>query len=290
MIQHRRLFYLNSADRASGVDASNFTIQLPNFPVGESFSHVCLLEANIPKSYYMVQAGFNTFTLVELGQNITITLVPANYSATCFRACVTNMLNAASTHGWTYAITWPSPTEPATGKFTYTVTGNAGSQPSIVCTTNLHEALGFNANSSNAFAANTLVSTNVVKLQAEDALYLHSDIVTAVGNDVLQQLYTNGIPDFGMINYKCMDWQTTSKPMSTSTTNIFRFSLTDENNRVMNLNGLNFVMTLMVCNISPLVIPAPPPPPPPPLPMQHHLTTAPAPVSEEEWQDDTEQQ
>lgn len=234
MIQHRRLFYLNSADRVSGVDTSNITIKLPNYPIGEAFSHVCLIEANIPKSYYMVQAGFNTFTLVELGQNIVITLVPGNYSATCFRACVGAMMTAASTHGWTYTMTWPSPTEPATGKFTYTVTGNAGSQPSIVCTTNLFEPLGFNANSSNAFVADKLVSTNVVKLQAEDALYIHSDIVTNIGNDVLQEVYTNGIPDFGIINYKCMDWQSMAKPMSTSASNAYRFSLTDENGRIMN--------------------------------------------------------
>jgi hypothetical protein len=212
MISHRRLFYLSSANRGSGTDASNYTIDLPNFPTGEKFTHVCLLEANIPKSYYMVQAGFNTFTLIENGIPAVVTIPPANYSATCLRTCVGEALTAASLNGWVYTITAPTPTQPATGKFTFIVTGST-SQPSIVCTTNLYEALGFAANSVNTFVGNTITSTNVVKLQSEDALYLHSDIVTDIGNDVLQEIYTSGVPDFGIINYKCMDWQVMAKPM-----------------------------------------------------------------------------
>jgi hypothetical protein len=150
MISHRRLFYLSSANRGSGTDASNYTIDLPNFPTGEKFTHVCLLEANIPKSYYMVQAGFNTFTLIENGIPAVVTIPPANYSATCLRTCVGEALTAASLNGWVYTITAPTPTQPATGKFTFIVTGST-SQPSIVCTTNLYEALGFAANSVNTF-------------------------------------------------------------------------------------------------------------------------------------------
>ena len=120
-------------------------------------------------------------------------------------------LTAASGNGWVYAVTSPSSTQPATGKFTYTVTGNGGLQPSIVTTTNVFEQLGFAANSTNVFGGGTLVSSNVVKLQSEDALYIHSDIVTEVGDDVLQEVYTSGVPDFGVVNYRCSDWQVMAK-------------------------------------------------------------------------------
>src|SRR6185437_15080993 len=248
MIRHRRVFYLNSADRLSGDDASSVTLQV-NIPSHETFTHVLIVEANIPKSYYLVQAGYNTFTIVENTITRTVTLTPANYGATCFRACLTDALNLGAPVGWAYTVTYPASSQPQTGKWTFTVTGNGGSQPSIVTTTNVYEQLGFNANSTNTFIANSLTSTNVIKLQSEDALYIHSDIVTEVGDDTLQEVYTVGIPDFGIINYKCSEWQVMAKPMQSAKSQVYRFTLTDENGRLMNLNGLNWVMTLMVFSI-----------------------------------------
>jgi len=247
MIRHRRVFYLNSANRLGGTDASECTLQI-NIPSHEAFTHVLVVEANIPKSYYLVQAGYNTFTIVENTVPRTITLTPANYGATCFATCLTAALNAGAPAGWAYAVSLPSTMQPQTGKWTFTVAGN-NSQPSIVTTTNLYEQLGLDANSTNSFVANTLVSTNVIKLQSEDALYLHSDIVTEVGDDTLQEIYTVGIPDFGIINYKCTEWAVMAKPIKSMKGNTYRFALTDENGRVMNLNGLNWVMTLMVFSV-----------------------------------------
>src|SRR6185437_735134 len=177
MIRNRRLMYLSSANRISGTDSSNFTIQVP-IPPHETFTHVCLLEANIPKSYYLVQAGYNTFILLEQGIPITITITPANYTATCFKTCLAEALNAASLAGWVYSVGSPSSTQPATGRFTYAVVGpGGGNQPSFVFTTNLYEQLGFNFNSTNTFVGGALTSANVVRFQSEDALYIHSDIV-----------------------------------------------------------------------------------------------------------------
>ena len=91
-----------------------------------------------------------------------------------------------------------------------------------------------------------MTSTNVVRFQAEDALYLHSNMIGAGIDDVLQEIYTAGSPDFSIINYKCLDWQVMAKPITAMKGNVYRFSLTNESNRVMNLNGLNWVATIMV--------------------------------------------
>ena len=247
-IKHRRLFYLDSANRASGVDSGDVKLEV-KIPPHETFTHVCVLDMNIAKSYYMIQANYNTFAISESGVPRIITLTPANYGATCFRVCLTDALNLGAPLGWVYTVTYPTPTQPQTGKWTITVTGNAGVQPSIVTTTHVYEQLGFASNSTNAFVGDSITSTNVIKLQSEDALYLHSDIVTEVGDDILQEIYTVGVPDFGIINYKCSDWQSMAKPMSSMSSNVYRFTLTDENNRPMNLNGQNWVMTLMVCTL-----------------------------------------
>lgn len=249
MYRHKRLFYLNSANRASGIDACNMTLQI-DIPTHEVFTHAVIVEANIPKSYYLIQAGYNFFTLEEMGENLLITIPPGNYSATSFRTVVSTLMTAASAtagHNWTYTISYPTgATVPNTGKFTYSVTGNGANQPSIVTTTNVFEQLGFAANSTNTFVASTLTSTNVVKFVAEDSLYLHSDLISGGGDDVLQEIYTSGIPDFAIISYKSPDLSALSKPLQPQKGNVYRFSLTDENNRTMNLNGLNWTATLLV--------------------------------------------
>lgn len=245
MIKHRRLFYLNSRNKINPTDddsSCSLELKIPSY---EPYTHVCVIDAVIPKSYYLVQAGYNTFTLREGGINATITVPVGNYTATAFRTKVAELMTAGSPFHRTYTITTPSGlTGPTTGKFTYTVTD--GLAPEIICTTNLFEQLGFAPNSTNIFVNNTLTSTNVVKFQLEDSLYIHSDIVTNVGDDILHQVYTNGASDFSSIRYACTEWATFSKPLNIAKSNVYRFVLTNEDGRIMNLNGLNWSMTLML--------------------------------------------
>lgn len=254
MITTSRHFAITSADRISGSDPCNITLMV-DIPTHETYTHVCLLAASIPKSYYLIQAGYNTFTLVELGVQIPIVVTPANYGANCFRVCLAAALNAASLNGWVYSIALPAPTDPQTGKFTYAVVGPAAIQPSFVCTTNIHEQLGFNADSTNTFVDGVLTSTNVISFQSEDSLYIHTDLVTDAGNDILQEIYNSGVPDFAKIKYQCSEWQTAARPLTRTKGNVYRFSLTDENQRLINLNGNNWAMTIAVFSIeTPLML------------------------------------
>src|SRR5665647_775037 len=157
-------------------------------PTHEVFTHVCVVDASIQKSYHLVQAGYNTFTVLENAVPRTIAITPACYSATVFATEVRTRLNTGAPAGWIYGMTKPTAAMPSTGKWTYTVTGSA-TQPSIVTTSNVYEQLGVNANSTYPFVAGALVSTNVMKMQSEDALYIHSDIVTDGVDDILQEIY-----------------------------------------------------------------------------------------------------
>jgi hypothetical protein len=252
-IKHRKLFYINSRNRTDGADASSCSIVL-EIPPHEVFTHVCVIAANIPKSYYLVQAGYNTFTLVEDGTNIVVTIPAGNYNVISFRTSIATFLTA-STHGWVYTCTYPPSSGVQTGKFTFSVAGNAGLQPSFIFTTNVYERFGFSANTTQVFVADSLTSTNVVKFQLEDALYLHSDLITDAGSDILQELYTSGTSDFGIVAYRSNEYQVHSKPIAHGTSNVYRFTITDEDDRVMNLNGLDWVATIMVyCENKPLTI------------------------------------
>ena len=77
-----QIFYINSNNRSSGTN-ENFSYILDidrNF----NYDRVLLLDATIPKSFYNVQTGFNTFTISEDNITRSITLPIGNYNRNSF--------------------------------------------------------------------------------------------------------------------------------------------------------------------------------------------------------------
>ena len=203
-----------------------------------------LLNASIPNSFYLIQDGYNTFTLQEDIISATITIPPGNYSAKVFAAVVCALMTAASHSDWIYSMTLPNQnTEASTGKFTYSVTGNT-SQPSIICSANVNEQLGFAINSINTFVANQIISSTVVNFAPESTLFIHSDIADNGDSDVLQEIYTNNTPTLAVISYQCTAPEYYSKVLQSNQSNTFNFSLTNEKKQLMNLNGVDMQLTL----------------------------------------------
>ncbi len=242
IITKKTIYYIDSHQRTSGTHY-NFTFPIP-FPPNNDYTHVCLLSAVIPKSYYLVQQGYNTFTLRENGIDTTVTVPIGNYSATSFRTVVQGLLNTSSSQGWTYSITYPTISSSAnTGKYTFTCTGG---NPSFIFTNGLYEQFGFDPNSTNTFVAGQLVSKDVIKMQVEDTLYLHSDIGTNGKDDILNEIFIGSSPDYSSIKYQCIDVDAYSKELQTNNSNTYKFWLTNEDDILMDLNGLNIVLTLLV--------------------------------------------
>ena len=250
MISSRRYYYIDSRSRLEGTDSKfSYSIPIPK-DTDAKFTHVAILNAVIPKSYYLVRAGRNTFHIIENGVTSTVTIPAGNYSRRSFQAVLQAQLNLSSSQGWTYAITYPNTsTEADTGKYTYNVTNNGGLQPSFVFTTNVFEQLGFNQNTTYNFAGDTLTSANVIKMQQEDALFIHSDIASNGVDSVLQELYSASTVTFGNVIYNNPDPISNSKQLTTQNNNVYHFSLTDESSELIELNGLNIVFTLMVFTI-----------------------------------------
>lgn len=244
-VANKRIFYINSRNRLSG-DNSAFSYKVDLDP-NEKYTHCCVLNFVCPKTYYLVATGFNTFTMQENVQTATVTVPIGDYSRRIFQGILQTALNTASPNGWTYTVASPTTSQPDTGKYTYTVAGNGGVQPSFIFTTNLYEQLGFDPNTTVTFSADTLESQNVLKFQLEDALYLHSNIATNDGkDDILQEIYANSSSDFSNIQYRCLDVETYSKPIASFNNNVFTFYLSDEDDRKIDLNGLNYNFTLML--------------------------------------------
>lgn len=242
IIESQRLFYVDSHNRLSG-SHSDFNYQF-DFQ-GQNFDYAVVLQATIPKSYYLVQNGQNTFNLQELSSTVTISLPIGNYSRSSFKAQLQTSLNAASPNGWTYTVSIPNTAVTAdTGYYTITVTGNSG-QPSFIIGTYLYEQLGLNPNTTYTFVSNSLTSVNVVNFQLQDSLFIHSDLSNNGIDDVLQEILGVDSPSYGNIVYICPSVEAYEKKLSTNNNNVYHFKLTDEDDNLLDLNGQNIVISLL---------------------------------------------
>lgn len=244
IITSKRIFYADSHNRISGTH-SNFSLQLDY--KNEDYDHCVVLQATIPKSYYLVQSGKNYFTLNENGPQVAIPMPAGNYSRTSFGYQLQYQLNQNSPSGWTYVMSIPNNQQTSdTGLYTWTVSGNSGFQPSFIVGDYLYEQLGFNPNTTNNFVGDTLTSINVVKFQLEDSIFIHSDIATNGNDNVLQEMLGCQNTDFSTITYICPSVEAYAKPITSNNNNIYQFQLTDEDGVEIDLNGQNIVFTLML--------------------------------------------
>jgi len=244
IISDKRIFYVNSRNRVSGTD-SDFTYTFDY--KDKDYDHVVVLQASIPKSYYLVQEGRNTFFLNEDGNQTIVTVPRGNYTRSSFMAQLTTSLNAASYHNWVYIVTIPLlSTTGDTGLYTFSVAGNSGIQPQFIIQIALFEQLGFNENTTYTFTGDQLISVNVIKLQLEDTIYIQSDIASNGVDNILQEVFAMDSPDFGNLIWVCPDIEAYSKQLGTNNSNVYRFYLTDEDGNLINLNGQNMVMTVMM--------------------------------------------
>lgn len=241
----QQTFYINSRNRDSGTDSDfKYSFEIPQ---DNKFTHCAILQCIIPKSYYLVQEGYNTFILSENGDQITITVPIGNYNRSLFRTTIQGLLNISTLHGYTYTVTQPTSTVPDTGKYIFTVTGNMGVQPIFIFTNNnLNEQFGFDEISQNQFIGDVLESVNVVKFQIEDAIFIHSDICSNVNDNVLQAVFLSNNVDYGEVFFQNPDVQSYSKKMVHNTSRSFHFWITDEDGIPIYLNGQNVVFSLMM--------------------------------------------
>lgn len=243
--------YINSRERISGTD-ENFTYNI-QFPEGQDFTHVVILNVLIPKSFYLVQDGplENIFQLDEGGVRVTVIVPIGSYLLSAFKTTVSNLLTAASPHGLIYTLTYPSLSGPDTGKWTYTQ-NNGAIVSSIITNAHFFEPLGFRSNSTNVFSGTTLVSTCVIKLQSEDRLLIHSNICSNGRDDILVSINSTTSINYSSIAWECPAPEYYGHALSSQNNNTYSFSLTDEDGELIQLNGLNLNLTLLLYKKDPI--------------------------------------
>jgi len=215
-------------------------------PPGNDFTHACVLDVSIPKSFYLIDTPNNTFTLIEGKESATVTITPGNYSIRNLMVEVATALNSASPNNFVYEVTYPVPTAPDTGLLTFSVSANSGVQPSFQFSyNNVADVLGFARNSTNTFVSSDLTSTQVIDLQRESTLYIHSNLVGNDKDDVLQEVFANSNPDYSRIVWQCTCQELSSRTLaSRALSNVYRFTLTNEDGVAINLNGQDMQITI----------------------------------------------
>lgn len=264
IIEQKKIFYINSDNRLSGT-SSNFTYKINTLPTDE-FTHCAVLSAIIPKSYYAIRAGRNTFTVwIDNGfsyDEFPINIPIGNYNRRSLALTLQNCLNTQISLGvQPFSVSFTTGNSGAdTGKYTFTFDNSLYNTANIYFefTNNVYYALGFNKNSQIYFTYNIgtdkhiLESTNVIDIQAFDQIFIKSDIIDDTeGNNVLQDIYSSANdPSFSNIHYELIDLQSCAKKMKDNSNNILHIWITDEQEETIELNGLNIIITLMLFRTS----------------------------------------
>lgn len=237
-ILSNRIYYINSENRISGT-SSNFSYQI-DIPEGQKIDTCCVLAMTIPRSYYLVRRNQNSVTLTTDGLSQTFQIPLGNYTAMNFITTLLGIINSLAVG--TFAMILST----ITGKYTYTYSGSASSISfSFPAPSMIGHQMGFNQGSTVSFLGNTLVSANVLDFISTSTLYLHSDMVDD-STSILQDVNSDNSTPFSNLVYNCQNPNMYSKKIQSKGSSIFNFSLTDEHNLEVNLNGHDFCITLLL--------------------------------------------
>ena len=247
-ITDRFYYNVDSDDRLGGSESKfNVRIPLPRL----DFQYVVVKDLFIPKTYWLIPSGENTFILIEGGVSTTITIPAGNYLAKAFGIVVQGLLNTNSPNKWTYAMAYPNiGTTTNTGFWTFTVTGNS-SQPSLQFVNYCYEQFGFEANTTHTFVSNTLISTSVIFMQVESNVSLRTNMIDEL-QGILETVHSGNTVDFGIIAYNCSDAYMWAHKLKIPNPTCPDFYVTDPHGSSLNLNGTPINFTLMYFNVNPI--------------------------------------
>lgn len=243
-----QIISFNSKDRIAGIN-SNF-VSMPVDIGLNRFDSVALLQASIPKSYYNMPTGYNTFTLTEKAVSTTITIPIGSYNKINLASVLSTLLTAGSTllgNNWTYVVSNPSPTVADTFKFTFTVSGNGLFQPTItMLSTSPFRQLGFEESTAYPFVANVLVSENAINLAYVLRMFIKSNIADTATDGVLDEILSVGsFAPQSVLFYQQYNIDLNTKVFNSSNSNSWNFSIVDSYGQLIDFNGISWAFTLV---------------------------------------------
>lgn len=249
-IKDKSIFYVNSGNQLSAT-SNTFSTTLSYLPADNDYDSITTLQVSIPVTYWLIQHGEGNFILKEDSTSVTINVPPANYNQQSFATVLSALLTSNSPNGLTYTMTFNDPfTQGQDGLYTYTVNSSTHTISFIFDPKNvLNEQFGFDIGTTQTFTNGsgkaTLTSLNVCQFVPENAVYIHSNMVSE-GTDILQDVYNQNSPPFGYIGWINPCPLSYSKKYTGGSGKNATFSITDQNGLPLYLNGANVSITFMV--------------------------------------------
>jgi len=226
----------------------------------------------------------NQFLFTEGTSSALITVPLAFYNSINFPIVMKDLLETQSvTNGnsLTYEVTYPdSTTQADTRKFTYKCLNNSGALaisfffPTVTkkntsgCKSNdtsrISEIMGFSNETNSGLKSFALESGSIYSLTSEFVIDFElTKYITIKSNISLDQGNATGdnailgvipvvdTPNGGVINYELQQLEDESKYLSNNKNNIYSFSLWDDHDEPMKLNGLNWFVKLFLYEYNP---------------------------------------
>jgi hypothetical protein len=238
----------NSKDRVSGTN-SNFN-SIPVDLGNNQFDTVCLTQASIPKSFYNVPSGYNTFTLEENLTSVAITIPPGSYTRINLQSVLAALLTTASPNGLTYAISYPASTSPDTFHYTFSVNSTVITCLLSFSSSSPFRQLGFESGATYAFSpgisSSTLESVNAINLSYILRAFIKTNLVTDATDSILEELLNFGsFPANSVMSYQQYNFDMNSRAYNPNNRNSWNFVLQDAFGQEIDLNGISWAFSVV---------------------------------------------
>lgn len=238
----------NSKDRVSGSN-SNFQ-SLPVDLGNNAFDTVCLVQASIPKSFYNIPSGYNTFTLQENAASVTVTIPAGTYTRINLQSNLATLLTSLSPNALTYTISYPTSTSRDTYHYTFSVNSSV-----IVCKFILTEfspfrQLGFEPSTTYTFTpaigSSSLESVNAINLSYILRAFIKSNLVSDATDSILEELLNFGsFPSNSVMSYQQFNFDMNSRAYNPTNKNSWNFTIQDSYARQIDLNGIPWAFSVV---------------------------------------------
>ena len=251
------MVFLNSTERDQGT-VSDFTISLPQHLLSRKKNQqmrLILNDMNLPYTWYNVQSSNNKFKVYEDDFSATYyecDLLLGSYHVLQLRDHLKQRLDSYSIlYGASYIYTVVYDELSAKFKFSAVKEGFEASYSFEFTSTSSHKLMGFEPNSDNPSANQTLESSRAINMMFTDALYLHCDLPTTNVNkstdggfkisNVFAKINVNTVPFSNIIYHNVNDGFITNIP--DQFINSLNFSIRTLEHNSIDLND-DFSLTL----------------------------------------------
>jgi len=245
-----QIIYVDSDEALSGTPG-DFTYQIL---LNDRYDRVMVIDANIPKSFYLVSNSANTFITVENSVSRLLTIPIGNYTAatTSSSSNVSFIVQALSVLNTGSALVYSASVSAYTNNITFTATGGTWNQLIFPSSSGLYRQFGFAYNSTNTPVANVLAARSPPVMQLSNVVFIRSNLqecdVQQVSGGILQSISCVNNPNLSSIVYQAaLDPKYLGKKFSNQQ-RIYRFWITDADGYSLDLNGCPVNFSLLFFN------------------------------------------